>query len=93
MGQEKYEPTEEEINKVMEEVAAQFGEKFEAADPAVSEGNIVEEYKKEGWNLVDVITNAAKVSIGEKEGKEIKVVGLGSKFLVFEKDTEKDEEE
>ncbi len=80
------ESTEDNINNAMQNVAAQLGEKFEVGDPAVSEGDIVEKYRKEGWSLADVITNAAKVSIGEKEGKEIKIVGLGDKFLVFEKE-------
>lgn len=83
--EEIYEPTEEEVAEAMGSVAKQFGKKFEAGDQAVSEKDIVEKYKKEGWNLVDIITNAAKVSVGSQEGKDIKIVGLGTKFLVFKK--------
>ncbi|MEK7117876.1 MAG: hypothetical protein AAB861_03835 [Patescibacteria group bacterium] len=69
----------------MKEVAAQFGEKFEPEDPAIPESEIVAKYEKEDWKHVDTITNAVKVSVGDEEGKEIKIIGLGHKYLVFKK--------
>ncbi len=80
------EPTSENVNRVMKEVAAQFGEKFEAGDPTVPEKDIIERYRKDGWRHVDTITNAAKVNVAHEGGKEIKIIGLGDRFLVFEKE-------
>ena len=85
----KSQPTLENVNGVMKEVAAQFGEKFEAEDPAIPEVDVIEKYEKEGWNLMDIVNNAIKLNIGSKEGKETKIVGLGDKFLVFERDERK----
>ena len=79
-------PTSENINRVMMDIAAQFGEKFKKEDPKVPEKDIIDKYQKEGWNLVEIITNAAKVSVSHEEGKEIKIIGLGQRFLVFEKE-------
>ncbi|MCX6731778.1 MAG: hypothetical protein NTX55_02195 [Candidatus Parcubacteria bacterium] len=88
MSEEEYkpnEPTEEEVAECMGAIARQFGERFEAGDPTISEEDIVKKHKEEGWEKVDTITNAANVSVADQKGKQIKVVGLGTKFLVFEK--------
>ena len=77
--------TDEKVNRVMKEVAAQFSEKFEPEDPTIPESEIVAKYEKEGWRHVDTITNAARVSVGDEEGKKIKVIELGDKYLVFKK--------
>ena len=51
----------------------------------IPENEIVAKYEKEGWRHVDTITNAANVSAGQEEGVEVKVIGLGNKFLIFKK--------
>ncbi len=83
-------PTTKNVNRAMTDVAAQFGEKFEGGDPAMSEEEVINKYNEEGWNLVSVLSKVEEADTA-KEGKEIKIVGLGDKFLVFEKD-KRDEE-
>lgn len=85
----KSEPTPENVSGVMKEVAAQHGENFEAGDPAIPEQDIIDKYEEEGWNLVDRVADALKVSA--EEGKKIKIVGLGDEFLIFEKMEEEEE--
>lgn len=82
-------PTEGNIAQAMESIAAQFGEKFEAADPAaVPESEIIENHKREGWVLENIFNNAAEIKAEEDSKTEVKVIGLGDKFLVFKRKTQ-----
>ena len=85
------EPTAERVDSVMTDIAAQFGEKYESAASGASQNEVVKEYEDNGWKLAEVVTNAAKVSVEAEQGKQIKIVGLGNRFLVFEKELPEDQ--
>ena len=79
----------EDVNRVVAEMEAQFGEKFESGDPTVSSESIIKKYKEDGWNFVDVFDNAGEISADQnKKGEKTKIVGLGNRFLVFKKKVE-----
>lgn len=93
----KSQPTTENVNRVVGEVAAQLGEEFKGGDPVVPEDEIIDKiidkYEKKGWRLIDITDDAEKVATDRIEGKEIKVVEGGDKFLVFEREEGGEEEE
>lgn len=74
------EPTHEELDDIMKSVADQFGEEFE------SYSEIVRKMERDGWRLADVLTNTSNVTAEEQPGKEVKIIGQGTKFLVFERE-------
>jgi hypothetical protein len=47
---------------------------------------IIANLEKEGWRLVDIMTNAYTVNAEDHPGKEIKIIGQGNRHLVFERD-------
>jgi len=87
-------PTKEHIDAVLKDVAKQSGENYEPCDPAISKQEIIEKYKKDGWQLIYEIRGRVNTDLYYEEGKETKVIGLGdSEFLVFQRDIEEDEED
>jgi hypothetical protein len=77
------EPTNEELDESMKSVANQFGEEFE------SYSSIVRNMERDGWRLADVLTNTSRVTAEEQPDREIKIIGQGTKFLVFERERPK----
>ncbi len=89
--EEPVEPTEEEIEAAMRDVATQFGEKFEMDRGDEPDSELVRRMEHDGWRLADIITTGYAVSAEDHPGEDIKVIGRGKKFLVFER--KKDEQE
>ena len=85
-NEEPYEPTEEEIEAAMRDTAAQFGEKFEINRDPEPDSDLVARMDREGWRLADIITTGYAVSAEDHPGEDIKIIGRGKKFFVFERE-------
>ncbi len=78
------EPTEEDIREAMKFIAEEFGEKFEE-DSKESTDQMITRLGQEGWQLVDVVTNAHKVTAEYNPSENIKIVAAGTKYRIFKR--------
>ncbi len=84
-GEQPYEPTGEEIEAAMRDAAAQFGERFEMDRSEEPDSELVRRMEHDGWRLADIITTGYAVSAEDHPGEDIKIIGRGKKFFVFER--------
>jgi hypothetical protein len=61
------------------------GEK-KVLDANEPENEIIARMEKEGWRIVDIVTDAYTVSAEDTPEKEIRVIGQGKRKLIFERD-------
>lgn len=78
-------PTDEQISQAMRAVAEQFKEKFEPNESEESDLNIISRMEEEGWMFKKIATDAHGVKAEEASDKKIKIIGRGTKFLIFER--------
>ncbi len=47
---------------------------------------IIEDMRKKGWRIVDVLTNEASVNAEDvPENEEVRIIGMENRFLVFKR--------